>query len=214
MTASGEAFPRPAPGSALIGPNALLQLVPVLDRVGGRQLRQEIFASAGVFALPEADNGMIDETPVARVHQAVRRDLGDLAVAVAWEAGKRTGDYIRVNRIPRGAQALLRMLPEHTASPMLARAIAKNAWTFVGSGTFRLVSTRPVVFEIVDNPVVRHEHSDHPLCHWHASVFERLFTKLVDPNLRCEETQCCAMGASACRFEIKQDAGSGGPKFR
>jgi bacteriochlorophyll 4-vinyl reductase len=39
-----------------------------------------------------------------------------------------------------------------------------------------------VVFEIADNPVVRGEHSETPLCHWHAAVFERLFSALCGPT--------------------------------
>lgn len=195
----------PDPQGALIGPNALLQLIPVLDRVGGPDLRTRIFARAGVFEIPEGAGGLIPEGPVARVHQELRRELPDMAPMLAWEAGKRTGDYILINRIPRGAQALLKALPAWAAAPILARAVAKHAWTFAGSGRFSVVSTRPLVFTLADNPVVRGEHADHPLCHWHAAVFERLFTRLVDPRLRCAETACCAMGASACRFELSRE---------
>jgi divinyl protochlorophyllide a 8-vinyl-reductase len=48
------------------------------------------------------------------------------------------------------------------------------------------------------------EQSDAPICHWHAAVFERLFSDIVDANLRCVETQCCAVGErAACRFELR-----------
>lgn len=196
---------------ALIGPNALLQLVPVLDRVGGAELRRRLFAQAGVFEIPDGADGLIPEGPVARVHQELRRELPEMAPMLAWEAGKRTGDYILINRIPRGAQSVLKTLPGWLAAPSLARAVAKHAWTFAGSGRFSIRSTRPLVFELADNPVVRGERSDHPLCHWHAAVFERLFTRLADPRLRCAETACCAMGAPACRFELTlEDARSDG----
>ncbi|MEM1431648.1 MAG: V4R domain-containing protein, partial [Pseudomonadota bacterium] len=42
-----------------------------------------------------------------------------------------------------------------------------------------------------------------PLCHWHAAVFERLFRVLVSPESSVTEVACCAMGAPACRFEIR-----------
>jgi divinyl protochlorophyllide a 8-vinyl-reductase len=45
----------------------------------------------------------------------------------------------------------------------LGKAIARHAWTFAGSGRFRVVA--PLVFEIADNPIVRGEVSDVPLCH-------------------------------------------------
>lgn len=197
-----DGMPPPEQDGALIGPNALLQLLPVLDRVGGPELRTRIFARAGVFEIPEGADGLIPEGPVARVHQEMRRALPEMAPMLAWEAGKRTGDYILINRIPRGAQGILKALPAWAAAPILAHAVAKHAWTFAGSGRFSVVSTRPLVFELADNPVVRGEAAGHPLCHWHAAVFERLFTRLIDPRLRCAETACCAMGAPACRFEI------------
>lgn len=190
---------------AKIGPNALLQLVPVLDRVGGRDLRSHLFACGGVFEVPDG-SGMIDEMPVARVHQAMRRELPDLAPTIAWAAGKRTGDYILINRIPRAAHQVLKLLPPRWGAPLLAKAIARHAWTFAGSGRFGVTPGRLPVFEIADNPMVRGEFSSCPLCHWHAAVFERLFTRLIAPDYRCEETACCAMGAPACRFELHRGA--------
>jgi len=184
-----------------IGPNAVLQLVPVLDRAGGRDLRARLIRVAGLSEVPDG-TAMLDEMAVARLHQAMRTELPAIAPGLARAAGRRTGDYIRINRIPRGAQALLHLLPARLAAPLLARAIAAHAWTFAGSGRFRIAANRPLTFEIDDNPLVRGERSDCPLCDWHAAVFERLFTRLVDPRLRCREVACCAMGAPACRFEI------------
>ncbi|MEL6645969.1 MAG: bacteriochlorophyll 4-vinyl reductase [Pseudomonadota bacterium] len=187
--------------SGLIGPNALTQLLPLLEQAGGPQLRDELLLEAGIVTLPDM-SGLIDEAPVARLHQAMRAESPTLAPSLAWEAGERTAEYILHNRIPRGAQWVLRALPAAIAGPMLARAIAKNAWTFAGSGAFEILSLRPLRFAIHDNPVVRGEFSAHPLCHWHAGVFEHLFRTLVDDRLRTRETQCCAMGAEACIFEI------------
>ncbi len=184
-----------------IGPNAILQLIPVLERVGGRELRERLFAAAGVWHLPVAE-GLIDEGPVARLHQEVRRQVPDLAPVIAWEAGSRTGDYILTHRIPAVAQRVLRALPPGMARPLLVKAIEKHAWTFAGSGRFEVVSRRPLVLGIHDNPVVRGERSDHPLCHWHAAVFERLFRVLVHPDTVVRETECAAMGAPFCRFEV------------
>lgn len=189
-------------GTARIGPNAILQLVPVVEEAAGRDIAAHVLAMAGVFELPDADAGLMDEAPAARLHQALRLELPEVAPMLAWEAGWRTGDYILANRIPQAAQRLLRVLPARLAAPVLARAVEKHAWTFCGSGRFDLVSTWPVVFEIGDNPVVRGERSDVPLCHWHVAVFERLFSALCGPAWRCEETQCCAQGATACRFEM------------
>jgi divinyl protochlorophyllide a 8-vinyl-reductase len=74
-----------------IGPNALLQLAPVLEAAGRPALVRAIFAEGGLTGLPEAQ-GMIPEGPVAAIHRAVRR-RGDAAALLA-EAGWRTADYI------------------------------------------------------------------------------------------------------------------------
>lgn len=135
---------------ALIGPNALLQLLPVISR----------------------------------------------------EAGRATADYILAHRIPRIVQQVLKALPAGLAAPLLARAITRHAWTFVGSGRFRCRD--PWTFEITDNPLIRGEHSPVPLCVWHAAVFERLYATLVARDCRCEEETCAAQGLSDnCRFRIR-----------
>ena len=184
-----------------IGPNALTQLLPLLEKAGGAELRDELLAEAGVFDLPDM-TGLIDEEPVARLHQAMRAGIPDLAPSLAWEAGVRTADYIIANRIPGPVRVLLKALPGWAAAPLLIRAIERNAWTFAGSGRFEVEARRPAVFLIHDNPVVRGEQSDTPLCRWHSGVFERLFRVLVDDRCRAEETECCACGANACRFVI------------
>ena len=184
----------------LIGPNALTQLLPVLERAGGVELRERLLALAGVTALPDM-TGLIDEAPVARLHQAMRVEVPELAPALAWEAGVRTADYILAHRIPKAAQAVLKHLPAGVAGPVLSRAIARNAWTFAGSGRFEVARGWPAVFLVHDNPVVRGERAEAPLCHWHRGVFERLFRVLVTDRARVREVACCACGAPACRFE-------------
>lgn len=192
--------------SARIGPNAILQFVPVLEGAVGVDETAHMLAMAGIITLPDPARGLIDEGPAARLHQAVRQALPGDAASLSAEAGRRTGDYILVHRIPKPAQRMLRNLPARIAAPILSRAIAKHAWTFCGSGAFRLVSSWPPVFEIADNPVVRGEVSDVPLCHWHAAVFERLFGAICGPGWRAVETGCCAQGHDACRFELRKDS--------
>ncbi len=182
-----------------IGPNALLQLAPVLDARFGDGRAQALFADHGVGEIPER---MIAEAPVVGVHQAVRRDHPEEARALLRAAGRGTADYILAHRIPRAAQAVLRALPARLAGPLLGKAIAKNAWTFAGSGEFQMPRLSPPVFEIWDNPLVRGEVADGPICDWHVAVFQRLFRVLVHPRVRVVETRCCAAGSSACRFVV------------
>lgn len=190
-----------ASAAAQIGPNAILQLLPVLEREGGPALRDRLLRLSGL-SKPPSDAGMMDEAPAARMHQALRRELPERAPDLARQAGLATGDYILAHRIPQPAQSLLRRLPAPISAWLLTRAIAQHSWTFAGSGRFEVLTSRPLSFRIVDNPVVRGERAAEPICHWHVAVFERLFTELVHPGFRVHETACCAMGAPACVFEV------------
>lgn len=184
-----------------IGPNALLQLLPVLAAEGGPDLARDLFAAARA-EVPDPALGLVPEAPVARVHRGLRVRFGARSEALLFQAGLRTADYILAHRIPKPAQTLLRWLPPALGGPVLARAIAQNAWTFAGSGRFAIAPGRPPRFDLADNPLIRGEQSSVPLCHWHRAVFERLFRALIDDRLRCQETACCATGARACRFAL------------
>jgi divinyl protochlorophyllide a 8-vinyl-reductase len=185
---------------ALIGPNAVLQLLPEIERIGGEARVAQMLAEAGIFDVPDGTQ-MIPEGDAARLHQVLRRDEPDMAPQLASHAGRSTADYILAHRIPEVAQLILKLLPAPLAARALSRAIAKHAWTFAGSGAFRVVS--PWCFEIGHNPIVRGEHSDTPLCHWHAAVFERLYQVLVHRRCICREVLCCAVApGDVCRFEI------------
>jgi divinyl protochlorophyllide a 8-vinyl-reductase len=187
---------------ARIGPNSVLQLVPVLDEHIGVAARERLLANCGLAQLP-SDEGLMEEGPAAELHQAVRREHPTLAPDLTRQAGDRTGQYIIDNRIPVAALKVLRALPPWLAAPLLASVIEKHAWTFAGSGKFRVRSRHPLIFELKDNPVVRGERADAPICHWHVAVFERLFRHIVDDRLRCVETHCCASGSDSCRFELR-----------
>ncbi len=159
-----------------------------------------MLAEAGLRDVPDG-TCMIPETDAAHLHQLLRRTAPDLAADLASEAGRGTADYILAHRIPKPVRIVLKLMPAPLAARVLSQAIAKHAWTFAGSGAFRVVS--PWCFDIADNPIVRGEHSAVRLCHWHAAVFERLYQVLVHPRCCCRETNCCAMpGQDRCRFAI------------
>lgn len=186
--------------TARIGPNALLQLVPVLDRALGRAECRALFASAGV-AVPRADAGMWPEVEVVRLHREVVRACPDLAPGLMRAAGLGTADYILANRIPRAAKSVIHALPAPLGARLLTTAIAGHAWTFAGSGRFSIDRARPLQVSITGNPLACGAR-DAPSCHWHAAVFERLYATLVWPSVRVRETACGACGDPACRFEI------------
>ncbi|MEL6478555.1 MAG: bacteriochlorophyll 4-vinyl reductase [Pseudomonadota bacterium] len=188
----------------LIGPNAVLQLVATVAEVEGRERAEDLMAAAGIGPLPDGLS-MIPEAEAARLHRVLRQTNPSTARDLAVEAGRRTAEYILANRIPGLVRRGLSALPAGLAAQLLARAIARHSWTFAGSGSFRLRG--PWSFEIRDNPMIRGEVSAEPICHWHASVFERLFQELVAPDCRCHETECCAQpGHKACRFLLIRGA--------
>lgn len=183
-----------------IGPNAILQLVDVLERRGESDLCRSVLAEAGVTR-PPRDAGMLPEADCAAVHQALRR-LSPGAEGLLEEAGLATGDYILGHRIPKLAQGVLRVLPGFLAAPVLTKAIALHSWTFAGTGVFRVEGSQPLIVSVARNPLVVGWRAERPQCIWHAAVFRRLYGRLLWPGVQVREVACCACGDAACRFEI------------
>ncbi|WP_420346313.1 bacteriochlorophyll 4-vinyl reductase [Pelagibius sp.] len=196
---------RPA---SRVGPNAVIQLAAALRDRLGKQATDELFTRAGQHRyLVDPPGDMVDERVAAGLFECLFADLpAATAAAVAAEAGRRTADYILANRIPGPAQTLLKSLPPTFSAPLLMAAIAKNAWTFAGSGRVRTgtISTRRPswVIEIADNPLAM------PGCAWHGAVFKRLFQVLVAGDASVRHPQCCHAGAPTCRFEIGRSSGA------
>jgi divinyl protochlorophyllide a 8-vinyl-reductase len=190
-----------------IGPNAILQCMAVLEAALGPGRGHALMQRAGlerhVLAPPQQ---MVDERDVQALHRTLRAELGTtLARALAREAGLATGDYLLVHRIPALARALLPRLPAAWASRLLLAAIARHAWTFCGSGEFRIhPSPRPLTVRVSlsASPTAAGAHAGEPLCDYFAATFERLYQSLVDSRARVVETECAAMGAPSCVFEI------------
>ncbi len=181
-----------------IGPNAILQMLPVIEAELGAPALRDLMTRAHVRVPSGAQ--MIPEGPAARLHQRLRADWPDKAPGIAARAGRGTAEYILAHRIPGIAQTLLRGLPAPLSARLLSTAITRNAWTFAGSGRFEALS--PWNFVIHDNPIVRGERGHAPLCHWHAAVFETLYRRLVHPAAICRETRCAATGAPECHFFV------------
>jgi divinyl protochlorophyllide a 8-vinyl-reductase len=191
---------------ARIGPNAILQAVAAIDRELGAEARRRLLKAAGVD-VPPLDSGMIPEGEARAVHDAIR-ELPE-ARKILRLSGLSTADYILANRIPTAARLVIRSLPEKWGARLLSAAILRHAWTFAGSGRFRIAGTAPLIFEISDNPL-RAARSESPACHWHAAVFERLFAALVWPSVRVEEISCISAGDECCRFVLHAAPGRAG----
>ena len=187
-----------------IGPNAITRMAEALQAGLDPAHTEAIFAAAGLAdLLARPPEHMVDEALVTRLQQEVRRSLpADAAAAIVCEAGRRTGDYLLAHRIPRLAQAVLRPLPPALASRVLLCASGKHAWTFAGSGAFTARPGRPVVLTVAGCPICKGASAGHAVCDYYAATFERLFQALVSPACRARETDCQAMGAAACRFEL------------
>jgi divinyl protochlorophyllide a 8-vinyl-reductase len=182
-------------GGARIGPNAVIQTAAALRALGGEASAAAIFRRAGVLhwlTRPPAE--MAGEQAVAALHRVVAQE----APAAAAEAGRLTADYLLANRIPKPAQAVMRRLPGPLAARLLLMAVARNAWTFAGSGAVKVAGWATPRITIHDNPIAT------PGCPWHAAVFARLFSELATPGAEVIEHSCCGRGDDACRFEIRR----------
>jgi divinyl protochlorophyllide a 8-vinyl-reductase len=167
---------------ALIGPNAVLKAVEVMEERLGHAETQAILADAQITRLPSGEH-MIPEVEALRLHRwlALHDPMG--AFVIAEEAGLRTADYIMANRIPRAVCWLLKRLPAALAAPMLMAAIRKHAWTFVGAGDF--ASDGAWAFTIDRSRAGDSVPPPDSLFHWYAAVFTRLYRALVAPGSAC-----------------------------
>jgi divinyl protochlorophyllide a 8-vinyl-reductase len=187
-----------------IGPNAITRVAEALPAYIGTRATQQLFERAGLATyLRQPPQQMVDEAEVTRLHRELRASLGATAAAVARNAGERTADYLLAHRIPKPAQALLKVLPAPLAARVLLSAITRHAWTFAGSGRFEARAGRPVVLTLRDNPLCRGVTSDVPVCDFYAATFERLFRVLVHRETQVFEVACEARGDAACVFELR-----------
>jgi divinyl protochlorophyllide a 8-vinyl-reductase len=185
--------------AGLVGPNAVIQLGAALRAASGAvDVAERVFATAGYSRLLHAPpDAMIDEAIPARLFESLWRELpAEDASRIAYDAGRRTGAYVLANRIPAVARVLLRALPARFASTVLLQAIRRNAWTFAGSGTCRVIAGHPALVIIAHNPLSM------PGCAWHVGVFEHLFRALVSEETQVRHSECRMDGVPACRFEI------------
>ena len=185
-----------------VGPNAIIQTRAALRDACDAETCAAIFRDAGLVRWFETDPGdMVPADSVNALNRAIALALdAGTAEAVMREAGRRTGDYILANRIPKLAQRLLRLMPGPLARRMLLKAIAKNAWTFAGSADIR---TGPDFIEIIGNPVCLGRQG-FDACGWHEAVLERLFRALADKRAVLIETRCTGRGDPSCRFEVRR----------
>lgn len=193
-----EAGSAAAPVNGVVGPNAVIQLAGALRDAAGLDRTRDLFDAAGLL-------GLLAAPPRKMVDEAVARALFDelwqafpagQAWEIASEAGRRTADYVIANRIPRLARWVFALLPKRPACRLLLRAIDRNAWTFVGSGTCTVRFGQTPSIEIENNPLAM------PDCAWHCAVFERMFRRLVSADARVDHANSRRGNAEVCLFTI------------
>jgi divinyl protochlorophyllide a 8-vinyl-reductase len=184
-----------------IGPNAITRVAEAL----GPEMARGVFRTAGIEArLLAPPDRMVPEGEVTALHRALRAQLGERgAEDISREAGQLTAAYLLAHRIPRMLQWLLRRLPAGLSARILTAAIGRHAWTFAGSGRFRVLPGRPMRLEIAGGPIARAAPAVVPVCAYYAATFEALFRALVSPRTQVEEIACEAAGAVACIFELR-----------
>lgn len=193
------ALPAYVPSRSVVGPNAVIQLAGALRDADGLDGARRVFGASGVLDLLVAPpREMVDETVASGLFDALWRTFpSDRASKIAWEAGRRTADYVIANRIPRPVRWIFALLPTRPACRLLLKAIERNAWTFVGSGTCT-VRTGPVPsIEIENNPLAM------PDCAWHCAVFTRMFQRLVSADARVDHANARRGNADICVFDIR-----------
>ena len=167
---------KPGP-TGEVGPNAVIQLGHAVEARLGRAAASCLFRAADLSdLLATPPQRMIDQAIPTRLFGALWSLFPDEAADMAQDAGRRTADYIIANRIPRIAKLVFAIAPRRVRTRLLIHAIARNAWTFVGSGGFEAKAAQAIMLEIADNPMTM------PGCAWHAAVFQRLFERLVAPG--------------------------------
>lgn len=167
----------PSGQAGVIGPNAALQLAAAMTQMAGAEETGRLFAAAGLSAwLTTPPGEMVPVPEVERLYAVLYRDWPVTASAFCTQAGWRTADYVIANRIPALARGVMRALPAGAAAHLLALAVARNAWTFAGEGTLRVLPGRPLKFLLQGHPLALAG------CPWHRAVFQRLFRAFVSPR--------------------------------
>jgi divinyl protochlorophyllide a 8-vinyl-reductase len=194
-----------ATAAGRIGPNAIIRTVEVLRERLGAAHTATLLQHAGLDGYDrELPHEMVAEAEVTSLFATLYRELGGLSArAIARESGERTGDYLLANRIPRPAQAVLKLLPPPLASRGLLAAIRGKTWTFAGTSAVDLIDGRPALVTFTGCPLCRGMSSESSTCDYYAGTFERLYNVLVHPGTHATEIACQAAGSAACTIEIR-----------
>jgi len=182
-----------------MAPFVVLEMAAAIEAIRRADDLKQAMRAAQLFRLPEIDEPVREEK-AARLHQAVRCLWANQGQEICSKAGAGAARRIIESQISERAQSMLSKMPRATGAWLLAKTARQNSWTFSGSG--ELVIESESRFVLRENPVVVGEESQTVVCHFHAGLFEKLFSTLIHPRLVCTEVACHARGDEACVFEF------------
>jgi divinyl protochlorophyllide a 8-vinyl-reductase len=182
-----------------IGPNAVTRLAEAVTERFGAAETAALFRAAGLFHhFASPPERMVAEADVVALHRTLAARFPAEAEAIAADAGARTGAYLLANRIPKPVQAVLRVAPPWVAAKVLLAAVAKNAWTFAGSGAFEAHAGGGADVAVRGGPFADPREAAAPLRAFYAAVFAHLFRALVSPRT----TAAAETGGGACAIRL------------
>jgi divinyl protochlorophyllide a 8-vinyl-reductase len=171
---------------ALIGPNAIIQVVEAIRPKPGTARLEDVMQKAGLaHYIAAPPSSMVPEDEVARLHRAVASLIPPPdGEALMREAGHNTALYLLANRIPAPAQSILKLLPAPLGARALLMAIARHAWTFAGSNRFTHVAGHPVRIRLEGSPLFATPECRNLAAAYFEATFETLFRSLVSPRTK------------------------------
>lgn len=196
----------PAPGRAIIGPNAIIQTVGALQDRYGADEAAALLARGGKPGLAEhLPTAMIDEQEFHTLVCLLDAAIGPAATTeILQEAGRRTGRYVLTHRLPQPVQRLIRLLPRRIGLRLLLQAMSFNAWTFIGSGTFRfqaeLWHPQPTISVRVVCP------SAPTVAGFYGGTFACLLQELIGPQTTVQTSTNQHTDGIDCTYTLTLDA--------
>jgi divinyl protochlorophyllide a 8-vinyl-reductase len=182
-----------------MGPNAIIQTVHALNSFYGESQTSALLERGGhAHLLDNLPTEMINEAEFHALVQMLVAQAGAMQAAqILYDAGQRTAAYLLTHRIPGFFQRLVSILPRRAGLSLLLWAIGRNAWTFVGSGTFRFaMGHHPAIHIRVNYPSVS------PVASVYGGTFAHLTQTLIDRHITIQTTTTYAAGGIDCTYTL------------
>ena len=183
-----------------IGPNSVLQTVAALKRRRPAGEVRDIVSAAGI---PDRfPTGMIPEAWFIDLVAEMRARLPAVVCQeVLREAGYFTAKYVSERRIPTAVRWILALVPVRWGLPLLLKGCAAHAWTFAGSGEFRILGTPPRTLVLSAPPTCPPGRGQGFGGAYYEAAFEELLA-IAASGVRIRELSCRSRGDAECRFSM------------